>query len=341
MKIVFRVDSSTKMGIGHLMRCLTLADELKNQDHHIVFVCRELAGNLIDLVKQKYQVFVLPIVKNFQSNHLYLDWLGATQEMDAQRTIKVFPKDVDYLIVDSYALDEVWHNVLRLFAKKIMVIDDLADRKFDCDILLNQNLDSQKEDYKNKTPNHCSLLLGCDYALLRPEFAKLRGKALEKREKTKVIKNILVSMGGSDNQNITYNILQQLDNKFNVVVVLGSSSPHNEIIKDYAKNKNITVIIDANNMAQLMLNADLAIGTGGSTSWERCCLALPALLFITAENQRVIAENLEKLGAVQIVKDLKEDLQAMIYDFSIWQRMSDKASDICDGLGTKRVIELC
>jgi UDP-2,4-diacetamido-2,4,6-trideoxy-beta-L-altropyranose hydrolase len=246
------------------------------------------------------------------------------------------------LIVDSYGLGELWHQHLRKFTQKIMVIDDLANRQFDCDILLNQNLGSKKEEYVDKVSESCQLLLGCDYALLRSEFVEFRGEVLAKRQQTKVIKHILISMGGSDSKNLTYEVLQQLDNNFNIIVVLGSVSPHNEMIENYAKNKkNIKVIIDADNMAELMFNADLAIGAGGSTSWERCCLALPTLLFVTAENQRKIVQNLEKLGAVKIVKQLKDDLKILIDNFAFWQEMSQKSQTICDGLGVKKVGSVC
>ena len=336
MKVIFRVDASLEMGIGHVMRCLTLANELKQQNHEIVFICRELTGNLILLIK--YPVLVLPKNDNFQSDGLYLNWLGVTQEQDAEQTIKVIPKNIDLLIVDSYALDEIWHKQLKPYTKKIMVIDDLADRQFDCNVLLNQNLGTQIEDYKDKVLNNCELLLGCDYALLRPEFPNLREKALIKRKNTKVIKNILISMGGSDITNKTYDILQEVSDDLNIVVILGGISPHNKIIKNYAKSKkNVKVVVDADNISSLMFDADLAIGAGGSTSWERCCLGLPTLLYVLAENQRKIAGNLEQLGAVKIVDNLKVNLQNILNNFSFWQIMSEKAQTVCDGIGVKRI----
>ena len=336
MKVIFRVDASLEMGIGHVMRCLTLANELKQQNHEIIFICRELTGNHILLIK--YPVLVLPKNDNFQSDGLYLNWLGVTQEQDAEQTIKVIPKNIDLLIVDSYALDEIWHKQLKPYTKKIMVIDDLADRQFDCNVLLNQNLGTQIEDYKDKVLNNCELLLGCDYALLRPEFPNLREKALIKRKNTKVIKNILISMGGSDITNKTYDILQEVSDDLNIVVILGGISPHNKMIKNYAKSrKNVKVVVDADNISRLMFDADLAIGAGGSTSWERCCLGLPTLLYVLAENQRKIAGNLEELGAVKIVNNLKVNLQNILNNFSFWQIMSEKAQTVCDGIGVKRI----
>jgi len=343
MNISFRVDSSNQVGLGHLMRCLTLADELKKQNHDIVFICRELMGNLISIIQ--YPVLVLPKAINFKSDELYLNLLGATQEQDAKQTIEVISKKTDILIVDNYALNEIWHKKLRKHTKKIVVVDDLADRKFDCDLLLNQNLGSQLDDYENKVPNSCILLLGCDYVLLRPEFKKLRKKALDKRRYVKEVKNIFVSMGGSDVNNITYDILKQLDAKFNIVVVLGAFSPHNKMIKDYAIDKNIEVIIGANNMAELMLNADLAIGASGSTNWERLCLGLPSLIFTVAKNQRKVSKNLDELGLIRLLGDVSEnhsvnmimDNILSIDDLSGW---SNRCFSSCSCDGVSRIVKV-
>jgi len=317
------------------MRCVALADELKREGCTVTFLCRALEGNLIESVEHK--VIVLEKNDDFQSDDLYSNWLGATQGQDAKQTIKVMPKITDLLVVDSYALGQFWHQKLRPYTKKILVIDDLADRQFDCDILLNQNLGVEEKVYEGRVPRDCKLLLGCNYALLRPEFSETRTEALEKRLHTTEIENILVSVGGSDIDNVTYDILQQLDSKFNIVVVLGKISPYNKMIKAYAKNKNIEVIVDANNMSELMLNADIAIGAGGSTSWERCCLGLPTLLCVLADNQRGAAERLEDLGAVIIINNLKTDLQLIIENSDYQNIMSNNAKSICDGLGCKRV----
>ena len=305
MNIVFRVDSSNQMGLGHLMRCLTLANEFKKQKHHVTFLCRELVGNFILLIK--HPVLILPRDNNFQSDDLYLDWLGATQLQDAEQVIKIIPKNADALIVDSYALNEIWHRKLKLHIKKIVVIDDLSDKNFYCDILLNQNFGAQEKYYQHKLLKDCKLLLGCEYSLLRPEFAMLRDQAIEKRKNTKEVKNILVSVGGSDKNNVAYNILKQLGNEFNIVVVLGSTSPYNQMVKNYSKGKNIRVIVNAKNMAKLILEADLAIGASGSTNWERLCLGLPSLIFTVAENQIKYAKILDKFGLVKLLGDVHEN----------------------------------
>jgi UDP-2,4-diacetamido-2,4,6-trideoxy-beta-L-altropyranose hydrolase len=337
MNIVFRVDSSKKMGSGHLMRCLTLSKEFK-QNHEITFICKSLDGNLISLIKHNnYKVILLDEESNFHSSNIYLEWLGSTQEYDAEETINAIPSNTDLLVVDNYALDQLWHKRLRPYTKKIFVIDDLSDRKFDCDLLLNQNLGVKKENYKNKVSNNCELFLGSNYALLRPEFAKLRNKAINKRKKTKKIKNILITMDGVDKYNQTFGILQELDNNLNIVVVLRSNSPHNSMIKAYAKDKNIQIVIDSINMSKLIFEADLAIGAGGSSSLERCCLGLPTLLYVTSENQKNMAKNLDKIDAVKIVDNLKENLQDILDNVNLWKSMSNSAEKVCDGLGVKRI----
>jgi UDP-2,4-diacetamido-2,4,6-trideoxy-beta-L-altropyranose hydrolase len=343
MYVIFRVDASLKMGTGHVMRCLALAKVLKENGADVGFICRKHEGSLIDKIRSSgFIVHELEVFEETEDDNklAHSHWLGATQQQDADDCINILKAEkIDWLIVDHYALDEQWQKRLKSCYEKLMVIDDLADRIFDCDVLLNQNLGAQIEDYKNKIPDNCELLLGCNYALLRSEFSEKRKHALIKRQYTSKVKNILVSVGGSDTDNVTYDILQELDCRFNVVAVLGKTSPHNELIKHYAKDKNIEVIIDANNMAKLMLDADLAIGAGGSTSWERCCMGLPTLLYVLAENQMTISESLEDIGAVKIIRNLQQDLQSFIDQPDLLTNMSINAKSACDGLGSTRVGE--
>ena len=341
MNISFRVDSSHDIGIGHLMRCLTLADKLQENNHDISFICRELTGSLISLIK--YPVSVLKDNSNLQTDELYLIAGVVFQEQDAEQTIEVISKCTDLLIVDSYALDKIWHDKVRRHTRKIMVIDDLADKLFNCDLLLNQNLGSTPKDYKGKASNGCVFLLGCDYALLRSEFKKLRQKAVERRKNLKEINNILVSVGGSDVNNVTYDILQQLDPVFNVVAVLGAASPHNKMIEDYAVDKNIEVIVNSNNMADLMLNADLAVGASGSTNWERLSLGLPSLVFTVAENQVRFSKILDDLGLIRLLGHVGANknfsvIKETILSITDLKEWSDRCFSSCSCDGASRVV---
>lgn len=326
------------------MRCLVLADLFKKNGIKVEFICRSHKGNSIDrIISNDFKVYELAAPKNneFETSSKYFHWLGVKQKKDADDCVNLIKLEkVNWVIVDHYGIDEQWHKQIKPYCEKLMVIDDLANRKFDCHLLLNQNLGIEKTNYSDRVPEDCILLLGTKYALLRPEFSRLRHKAFAKRKNTSSVNDIIISMGGSDINNITHSILENIPNNYNVTVVLGKYSPHNKMLKNYIKNKNIKMLIDSNNMAELMLNADLAIGGGGSTSWERCCLSLPAFIFLIDENQRMIVEQLVKLGSVKLIENIesiKNNLENFQKDISLWTSMTRKSKDICDGLGADRV----
>lgn len=344
MKVLIRVDSSHQIGTGHVMRCLVLADLLKKDGNKVEFICRSQKGDSIyNIISNGFKVYELsaPKDKEYETSSQYSQWLGVKQKKDADDCVNVIRLEkVNWVIVDHYGIDEQWHKHIKAYSEKLMVIDDLADRKFDCHLLLNQNLGIDKSYYENKVPPDCVLLLGTNYALLRPEFSRLRYKAIAKRKSTNSINNIIISMGGSDVNNITHSILENIPNYYNVVVVLGKNSPHNKMLNNYVKDKNIKILIDSNNMAGLMLDADLAIGAGGSTSWERCCLSLPAFIFQMDENQRMIVKHLVKFGSVKLIENvesIKSNLEDFQNNLSSWALMSRKSESICDGLGADRV----
>ena len=208
MNVVFRVDSSLVIGSGHIIRCLTLANELKNRAARITFVTRLHDGNMsYKALEQGYNVELLEKPNNTNKTYKskdYSAWLGVNWKKDALETIKKINKiksneKIDWLIVDHYALDSRWHNKLRSVVKKIFVIDDLCNRELDCEILLDQTYCRKESEYRDKVPNKCILLLGSKYALLRPEFRHVRKIAFEKRFSIEKINRILVNMGGVDN----------------------------------------------------------------------------------------------------------------------------------------------
>jgi UDP-2,4-diacetamido-2,4,6-trideoxy-beta-L-altropyranose hydrolase len=332
------------MGTGHVMRCLVLADLFKKSGAKVEFICRSHKGNSIDrIISSDFKVYDLPATKDneLETSSQYSQWLGVKQKKDADDCVDLIKLEkVNWVIVDHYGIDEQWHKRIKPYCEKLMVIDDLANRKFDCHLLLNQNLGIENKHYDNKVPADCILLLGTKYALLRPEFSRLRSKAIIKRKNTGSIKNIIISMGGNDINNITHSILENISNNYSVTVVLGKYSPHNKMLQNYVKNKNIKLLIDSKNMAELMLNADLAIGAGGSTSWERCCLSLPTFIFLIDENQRMIVKQLVKLGSVRLLENtgsIKNNLEDIRNDISSWTLMARKSRNICDGLGASRV----
>jgi len=348
MKVIFRVDASLQMGTGHVMRCLTLAQTLKDNGANVEFICRKHEGNLIGKIRSSgFDVHELEVLEEVDYKLAHSHWLGATQQQDADDCIEI-PKveKTNWLIVDHYALDEQWQKILKPYYEKLMVIDDLADRKYQCDILLDQTFGRHQEDYSILTSKNCQLLLGSQYALLRSEFAKWREFSLERRSKSE-FKQLLINMGGVDVDNITEEVLDELKlcnlpKDINITVVMGDLAPHLESIKSKAITLpyKIKVKVDVNNMAEIMSNTDIAIGAAGSTAWERCCLGLPTIQIVTAENQNTIAKYLARNNAVKPFKDVKE-LPSIINNCNSWMRgVSEAAQQITDGLGVSKVADI-
>ena len=299
--IVFRVDSSIQIGSGHLMRCLTLADNL-NCETKTLFIARDLDGNLNNMISRRFKLSVLP-KQNHNNLNGYEKWLTVSQEQDAQETIEIIKNlKIDLLIVDSYAIDEKWENLIRPYVKRIMVIDDLANRKHDCDILLDQNFYCNASNrYKKIVSENCQLLLGPKYVLLRDEFYE---KKTENGKIFSEIKNIFIFFGGSDLTNDTMKTLKAITllekMNFLVNVVVGNSNIYKEEIKMFCdKYEWITYYCQVDNIAELMNKADLAIGAGGTATWERCYLGLPAIVISVAENQRQLALDAHRIGIIK------------------------------------------
>jgi UDP-2,4-diacetamido-2,4,6-trideoxy-beta-L-altropyranose hydrolase len=251
-------------------------------------------------------------------------------------------------VVDHYALDEKWEGYLRPYVKKIMVIDDLADRAHDCDLLLDQNFYENLESrYNDLVPPQCKKLLGPKYALLRPEFRKAR-KNLRKRDGH--VKRIMIFFGGSDPTNETTKALEavRMLNRPDIAVdvVVGALNPNKDKINELcAAMTNITYHCQVSNMAKLMADADLFVGGGGSTTWERCCLGLPSMIISTARNQDAIAVGCELSGIGIYIGESKEisfnrikiEIEKMLLNQNALINMGKKSANMVDGKGADYV----
>lgn len=365
-RYAFRVDAAHHIGNGHVMRCLTLAQALvAEQACTCLFVCRALPGHLIETIRARgHEVIALPLHSPSASlvpagtatpADFATGWLGTNPVDDARATVKALAnREFDWLIVDHYALDAAWERVVRQPGARLMVIDDLANRPHEADLLLDQNLGRLPSDYDGLLPAHCQRLIGPRHALLRPEFAALRPAALARRHGAQP-HHLLITMGGVDAPDATGQVLRALQTfiaqgshpQFELTVVLGSNALWLAQISELVTHMPCTarLLIDTPDMAKLMVQADLAIGAAGSTSWERCCLALPALTAILADNQREAAAHLEKAGATRVLaldadfeQTLRQQLDTLTTDTSKLHRMSRQAADIVDGLGVQRVV---
>lgn len=354
MNIAFRVDAGNQIGTGHFMRCLVLAKKLSERGDSIRFLGRDIPTHLIDFLhKEDFDYVSLALVDNLEKEPIddlfHSPWLGTSQSHDAKLMISALSdKSWDLVVVDHYGIDIRWESLVSKVTEKLMVIDDLADRKHQCDVLIDQNFYSDmKLRYQGKVPLNCQLLLGPKYALLRDEFRDLHKRV---RIRSGQVQKILVFLGGVDPNNFTTEVIQQLL-KFNlkseIDVVVGFDHPYCEEIKLLCVKNGYTCHIQTLKMAELMLSADLAIGAGGSATWERCCLGLPAILFAFAENQIKIVSDLSEYGACVSLSEselrsgslFEEIINELFQDDSALSRLSSKAYFLVDGCGVDRVLE--
>ena len=354
MRVVFRADASLAIGTGHVMRCLTLADTLCASGASCHFICREHAGNLVETIRGRgHSVSTLELGATYDSAATagtHAAWLGASLQEDllASRAI-LEHMNATWLVVDHYALDRRWEEALRPFCEHVMVIDDIADRPHHADVLLDQNLGREEDDYSGRVLPGCELLIGPAYAMLRPEFARLRDRSLARRG-AGGLQHILVTMGGVDAGNATSAVLAAMENcdlpaGCRISVVMGRHAPWLESVRQAALQSRhlVDVVVDVNDMAERMAASDLAIGAAGSTSWERCALGLPSMLVCLADNQRSALAALDEAGAVLAVElaELDVALPRFFSDPGLAEamlRMSAAAARITDGKGTDRVV---
>ena len=355
MNVVFRADASITIGTGHVMRCLTLAAALREHGAEAMFICREHEGHLCSLIEERgFAVTRLPVSKTAISGErapVDGSWLGASLQENANQTraaIETAASRPDWLIVDHYALDQKWEGAMRASVEHIMAIDDLADRPHDCDLLLDQNFDNPLHHlYSRLLPGSARQLLGTSYAMVRPEFLEHREAALRRREGQ--ARRLLVSMGGTDPENDTAKALAGLimhpKDDLAIDVVIGKSNPHRQEIRRLCDRlPNVKLHIQTAQMAELMTQADLAINGGGSTTWERCVLGLPALVAIQSTDQVAIAEAISEIGGHQVL-GWSRDLVAEDYSRAIDSvtaegllQMSRVSARLCDGFGANRVV---
>ena len=353
--VVFRCDASERIGSGHVMRCLTLADVIVQNGGECHFICRTLPGHLMDhIIRRGHTTHALPSPVQPAG----ADWLGVplTQEI-AETAAVIVGLPVDRIIVDHYGLDAVWETEVGPVRCPVMAIDDMADRRHVCDILLDQNLGRDAQDYDGLVPERCHRLIGTSYVLLRPEFAAARPASLARR-RTAQLQHIMISMGGADAGNATTRVLDVLAAQkglldgLHITVVMGSSAPHLDLVQERANTMPIptSVRVNVRNMATLMCAADLAIGAAGSTSWERCCLGLPTMILVLADNQAPAARALSLSKAAIALGDIRttdwkitlKNASRMLNDPAALSGVSEKAAMLIDGNGALRVYkEMC
>ncbi len=355
MKVFIRADASLEIGSGHVMRCLALAGALRDRGAEVGFICRALAGNMCARIAAAgFALLELPsVVAPAPATALppHARWLGTDWASDARQSARALGDlpPADWLVVDHYALDARWESAMRHAAARIMVLDDLADRAHDCDLLLDQNFYRDERRYAALIPSHCRQTLGPAYALLRPEFAAARRQI---RERTGRVARILVFFGASDLGDATLKAMRGLAllarQEIRVDVVVGVNHPNRAALRNFSAAKPQFFCHDyVSDMAALMAAADLYVGAAGTTTWERCCLGLPSLVIPVAANQDVAIRDLAQAGAIRVLRASGELSAANIG--SAIQDMLDSPTELAalgrismalvDGLGTQRIVD--
>lgn len=334
--VLVRADASSEIGTGHVMRCVVLAEALGENGFDVIFLTRALAGNIDTLIHQK----------GFRN--VTIEAVDRSSETD-EVVQRVREYDAALIVFDHYGIDDQYEQAVKeQTGVKIFSFDDTYTKHY-CDMLLNQNIYADPARYDGLVPEHCKLLCGLEYALLRREF-----KTVQRRERQPVTQenaHILVTMGGADLPNMTLRVLQALDGmegfRGAVTVVVGASNPHLETIEQFTASASFQcrVIVNADNMSELMMRADMAIAAAGSTTIELMSMQVPTFVVVLAENQKLIAETIQtqgfgvSLGSVDTFNAV--DMQTKITDFftaPIYQKtVSDKLRELSIGKMQKLV----
>lgn len=323
MKIAFRTDASASLGTGHVMRCLALAEALKAKRAEIGFVCRELPAHYASLIRKAGYALAT----------------GDEAEVGA----------CDWLVVDHYALGADWERQQRGRAAKIMVIDDLANRPHDCDLLLDQNVLSAGNPYQGRVPAGSRVYLGPRYALLRHAFAEERSRAAPR---SGAMQRVFVSFGGSDPRNHTAAALEALrpyaKQLERIDVVIGPASPFADDIAARCRTlPQAELHRGTHELPAMLARADLAIGAGGTMAWERACMGAPTLAFGIAANQVPVLEGLFQAGCAAGESWMPEPdagriaawVSVAVHSPTLLRAMGARSAELVDGHGTRRIAD--
>ncbi|WP_434675172.1 UDP-2,4-diacetamido-2,4,6-trideoxy-beta-L-altropyranose hydrolase [Pseudomonas sp. D3-10] len=344
MRVLIRADASPIIGSGHIARCLTLARALREQGVHVAFACRLLVGHRLHaLTAEGFETFALPDLYRGEDPQQAIESLLPWQaDIDALEQALAERPGFDWVIVDHYGLDQRWQTAARRFAPRIMALDDLATRTYSADLLLNQNLSGTQAAYEGLLPEHCRTLLGPRYALLRDEF---RCGAIEIKKK---VRRVLVNFGGFDAAMQTHHAMLALVAypELEVDFVAGADNPAWARMQRMAASRpHWRLHSFVSDFHQLMLEADLFIGAGGGTSWERAAMGLPTICIAVSNNQQANSDVMATFGAhvylgcreSVTVEQLRQAIGFVVDNQGLRQSLAQHSRQLVDGLGALRV----
>jgi UDP-2,4-diacetamido-2,4,6-trideoxy-beta-L-altropyranose hydrolase len=326
-KILFVVDAGPRIGGGHVMRSLTLAGALGAQGATCTFIAPPAVSALLD-------AFAPAAARLAAASSEPRDLAGAIGD-----------EPFDAVVFDHYGLGAREHRAMGQ-GRPVLVIDDLADRPLGADIVVDSGPARKAEDYNGLIPDDARLLLGPNFAPVRPEFAALRETALAWRGEP--VQRILVAMGLTDVGGVTARIVERLRPRIGdagLDVVMGAeASSLPGLTKVARKDARLAIHVDTSHMARLTAEADIAVGGAGSSTWERCTLGLPTLQVILADNQRAAASAMAERGAALVVDldaadfdtQFNRQLTRLLIDADLRRKLAAASAALCDGQGAAR-----
>lgn len=369
MRAIIRVDASNVIGSGHVIRCKTLGRRLREVGYEVVYVMRRLKGDLISLIASEFDVVVMEGISSARvtnqetggGNANYRDWIGCSETEDAEEMLGCLKSrsiiSASVVIVDSYSLGEAWESEVsrRLGTNEkgvlLVAIDDLANRRHQADIVVDQNYYGAQTEYRYESlvKRDCSLLLGVKYALIGEEYCS-HIREVNHRVRPE---RCLVYFGGSDigslTERVTRILIEEDFRSIKFQVISGRmTNNHDRLVELAHGSENVTVQGPIESLAGVMAAADFCIGAGGSTNWERACMGLPSIIAAVADNQKDVVSSLERDGYIkrlkieseQILRDsLREGIRILGED-GVLEDMSRRLYGLCDGNGCMRVAEI-
>ena len=332
MNVAFRVDASSNIGIGHLMRCLALSEELTRKGHDCYFLSKIENDELINKIEK--------------NNIHYQINSNATLLEDNKILVKFAKeKDIDWIVTDHYGINTEYIKEIKQNNFKVLSVDDNAQIHYYSDIVLNQNIGSEKLNFSAE--KYTKFILGAKYAIIRDELLIKKNK-----KEGNEVKKILIMLGGTDKDNLILKILKTLKSCRNLefLVVIGPLNPHYDKIKNFIESENLKarIIKSPENMADLYLESDIAISAGGTSCYELSYFGIPNLIISVADNQLTISNEFDKqnisiyLGEKEKLssEDLKNKFKELIDDSALRKKLSENGKKLVDGKGKQRIVEL-
>ena len=341
-QLIIRADANSEIGTGHIMRCIALAQSWRDHGGKVKFITYCSNDFLINrIVDEGFSLY--------QLKKSYLDPSEVSSFIEYTPDVRCKKDENNWIVLDGYQFDSQYQTAAGKTGYKVLIIDDMAHLSiYHADILINQNISAKKQIYN--IDSNTKLLLGNRYVMLRKEFLQFNRK---NRSKVGEVKNILVTLGGADADNVTLTVLKALiriaQSDLKIKVVVGPVNPNLQTLENEIRmtNKDIEVLTSVKEMPALISWADIAVSGGGSTCWELAFYGLPFLVVVLAKNQIDIAAGLGDAGAAINLGwhcELTEDyifkrINDLVEDPELRYFLSQNSRNLVDGQGAERIIK--